>query len=99
MTASNEKRKLEEEIAELKERLADSFKCQTELERQFEGGDQDTIATLRQELEERLVEIDALKKKSNREATVTVEPSRPTPLSPSSKHDLNSAREDRKSVV
>ena len=98
MTASNEKRKFEEEIAELRERLADSFKHQTELEQQLGGGNQDTITALRQELEERSAEIDALRKRTNREATVTVEPAKPVPLSPPSKHDLNSARDEIKGL-
>jgi len=98
VTASNERRKLEEEIAELKERLVDSSKRQTELEQQLESGDQDIIAGLRQELEERSAEIDALRKKTNREATVTVEPARSTPLSPSSKHDSSSARDEIKGL-
>lgn len=98
MKVSNEKRKLEEEIAELKERLAVSFKCQIELEQQLEGKDQDTIAALRRELEERSAEVDTLRKKSNREVTVTVEPSRPTPLSPSSKYDLSTARDEIKGL-
>ena len=92
MTTSNEKRKLEEEIAELKEKLADSSKHQTEL------GHQDIITALRQELEERSAEIDALKKKTNRETTVTVESTRPTPQSPPSKYDLSSARDEIKGL-
>jgi len=98
VTASTEKRKLEEEIAELKERLADSSERQTELEQRLEGGDQDTIAALRQELEERSAEIEALRKRSNREATVNVEPPRPTPSSPPPKHDSNSARDEIKGL-
>ena len=98
VTTSNEKRKLEEEITELKEKLAESSIPQTELGRQPEGGYQDTIAALRQELEERSAEIDALKKKSNRETTVTVESARPAPQSPSSKYDLNSARDEIKGL-
>lgn len=98
MTASNEKRKLEEEIAGLRERLADGSKRQAELEQQLGRGDQVTIAALRQELEERSAEIDALRKRTNREATVTVESAKPTPLSPPSKHDLNSAREEIKGL-
>lgn len=98
MKASNEKRKLEEEIAELKERLAVSSKLQIELEQQLEGEDQNTITALRRELEERSAEIDTLRKKSNREASVTVEPPRSTPLSPSSKYDLNAARDEIKGL-
>lgn len=98
MATSNEKRKLEEEIGELKERLADNFKRQTELEQQLEGGDRDTIAALRQEVEERSAEIDALKKRTNREVTVTVESTKPAPLSPPSKHDLSSARDEIKGL-
>ena len=91
VTTSNEKRQLEEEIAELKEKLADNSKLGQQLD-----GDQDTIDALRRELEERSAEIDALRKKANRE--FTVEPSRPTPLSPSSKHDLSSARDEIKGL-
>jgi len=98
VTTSNEKWKLEEEITGLKEKLAESSKRQTELEQQSEGGHQDTVAALRQELEERSAEIDALKKKANRETTVTVESARPAPQSPSSKHDLNSARDEIKGL-
>lgn len=98
VTASNEKREFEEEIAELKQRLDICSKRQIELEQQLEGGDQDLVATLRRELEERLAEIDTLRKKANREASVPVEPSRPTPLSPSSKHDLNAARDEIKGL-
>jgi len=98
VTASNEKRKLEEDIAELKERLAVSSERQIELEQRLEGKDQDTITALRRELEERSAEIDTLRKKSNRETTVTVEPSRATPLSPSSKYDLGTARDEIKGL-
>ena len=98
VTTSNEKRKLEEEIAELKEKLAESFKRQTEPGQQPEGGEHDTVASLRQELEERSAEIDSLRKKTNRETTVTVESARPTPQSPPSKHDLNSARDEIKGL-
>jgi CAP-Gly domain-containing linker protein 1 len=98
VTASNEKRKLEGEIAELKERLAVGSERQIELEQQLEGKDQDTVAALRRELEERSAEIDTLKKKSNRVATVTIEPSRSTPLSPPSKHDLGTARDEIKGL-
>jgi CAP-Gly domain-containing linker protein 1 len=98
VTASNEKRELEEEIAELKEKLTASSERRTELEQQLEGGDRDSITALRQELEERSAEIDALRKKTNREAAVTVEPARPVPLSPSSRHDLNSARDEIKGL-
>ena len=98
MATSNEKRKLEEEIAELRERLVVSSERQIDLERQLEGGNHDAAATLRQELEERSAEIDALRKKNNRETIVTVEPSRTTPLSPSSKHDLSSARDEIKGL-
>ena len=96
MSASNEKRKLEEEIAELKRELESSSRRQTKLEQQLEGGDNDTIAALRQELEERLAEIDTLRKKVNREATV--ESARTTPLSPPPKHDPNSARDEIKGL-
>lgn len=98
VTASNEKRKLEEVIAELKENLAVSSNRQVELEQQLEGKDKDTIAALRRELEERSAEVDTLRKKNNRETTVTVEPSRSTPLSPSSKHDLSTARDEIKGL-
>jgi len=98
VTASNEKRKFEEEIAELNQKLVASSERQIELEQQLEGGEQETIAALRRELEERSVEIDTLRKKSNREVTVTVEPSRPTPLSPSSKYDLGAARDEIKGL-
>lgn len=97
MTTSNEKRKLEEEIAELKEKLAEGSKHQTEPGQQ-PGVYQDIIAALRQELEERSAEIDALKKKANRETTVTVESARPAPQSPSSKYDLSSARDEIKGL-
>lgn len=98
VTVSNEKRKLEEEIAVLKQRLESSSKSQLQLEQHLEGGDHDTIAALRQELEERAAEIDVLKKKANREVTVTGEPPKSTPLSPSSKNDLNSARDEIKGL-
>jgi len=91
VTNSDEKRKLEEEIAELKEKLADSSKRQTEL-------GQNTITALRRELEERSAEIDALRKRANRETTVTVESTRPTPQSPPSKYDLSSARDEIKGL-
>ena len=98
MTTSNEKRKLEEEIAELKEKLVESSKRQTEPGQQPEGGYQDIITALRQELEERSAEIDVLKKKTNRETTVTVESARPAPQSPSSKYDSSSARDEIKGL-
>jgi hypothetical protein len=91
-------RKLEEEIVELKQRLESSSQRQIQLEQQVEGGDRDIITTLRPELEEGSVEDDTLKKKANREATVTGELSRSNPLSPSSKHDFNSARDEIKGL-
>lgn len=62
------------------------------------GSDQSTIAALRRELEERSAEIDTLRKKNNREASITGDPSRPTPLSPPSKNDLNTARDEIKGL-
>lgn len=94
MSASHEKRRLEEEIAELKQRLENSSQRQAQLE----GGDHDIVATLRQELEERSAEVDALRKRANREASITGEPARTTPLSPTSKNDLNSARGEIKGL-
>ena len=98
VTASHERRQLEEEIVDLKQKLEESSKRQIQLEQLLEGGDHDTIAALRRELEERSAEIDVLRKKANREAPVPVEPSRATPLSPPSKHDLNSARDEIKGL-
>lgn len=94
VSAPNEKKKLEEEVTELKRKLESSSKRQRELE----GGDHDTIVALRQELEERSAEIDTLRKKVNREATATAELVRATSLSPSSKQDSNSARDEIKGL-
>ena len=98
VSASHEKKKLEEEIAELKRELEGSSKRQTELEQQLQSEDHDTIAALRQELEERLAEIDTLRKKVNREATATGESTRANSSSPSSKPDLSSLRDEIKGL-
>lgn len=95
--ASHEKRKLEE-ITELKRKLENSFQRQLDLEQQLEGGYNDTIATLRQELEERSAEVDTLRKKLNREATASAESARATSLSPSSRNDFNSLRDEIKGL-
>jgi CAP-Gly domain-containing linker protein 1 len=97
-SVSHEKKKLEEEIVELKRRLESGSERQIELEQQLASGNQDTITVLRQELEERLAEVDTLRKKVNREATATGESARATSSSPSSKHDFNSLRDEIKGL-
>lgn len=98
MTASHEKRKLEEEIVELRQRLERSSNRQAQLEQQLEGENHGTVVALRRELDERLTEIETLKKRVNREASITGDTAKSTPLSPSSKHDLNSARDEIKGL-
>ena len=78
--------------------LESSARRGIELEEQLGSGDHDTIKALRQELEERSAEIDTLRKKVNREATATAESARATSLSPPSKHDSNSARDEIKGL-
>ena len=83
---------------ELRQKLERSSNRQAQLEQQLEGGDHDTVAALRRELEERLTEIETLRKRVNREASVTGDTAKSTPLSPSSKHDLNGARDEIKGL-
>ena len=82
----------------MRERLTTSSQRQVELEQQLGDSDQNTVAALRRELEERSAEIDTLRKKNNREVSITGDPSRPTPLSPSSKNDMNAARDEIKGL-